>query len=135
MAEQISFKSFKLEGNRVVLSRNSMIPLDSVSFITYGIRQNQYKVPLLILGVLLVLVVLIGAYVMPFMFFNIKGVFILSIGLLIILAALYKTSHYQIVSDSGRYLSIDASSDESENQEFVKFSSQLLDAKEQYIKK
>jgi hypothetical protein len=132
MTDQISFKSFKLEDNRVVLASQSMIPLDSVSFITYGVHQNPYKTPLLIVGII---VAIVGFFLVSDRYTTGQGIAAIIVGILLILAALYKTSQYQIVSSSGRDLSIDATSDVTEQREFIKFSYQLLDAKEKYIKR
>ena len=130
MTDQISFKSFKLEENRVVLASKSMIPLDSVSFVTYGVYQNPYKTPLLIVGII---VCIVGYFLASDRYTTGQGVAAIIVGILLILAAFYKTSQYQIVSSSGRSLSIDATSDVNEQREFVKFSYQVLDAKEKYI--
>jgi hypothetical protein len=132
MTDQISFKSFKLEDNRVVLASQSMIPLDSVSFISYGVHQNPYKTPLLIVGII---VVIVGFFIGSDRYTSALHVIpVIGFGALLILAAFYKSAQYQIVSSSGRELSINASSDVGEQREFIKFSYQVLDAKEKYIK-
>jgi hypothetical protein len=128
--EGVAFKSFRLEGNRLV-SNKSMIPLDSVSLVTYGVRENPNKLILLIVGLILIVV---GGFFASNRYTTTEGFSTVIVGVIIIFAALYKTAQYEIVSDSGKYVAINATSNERENQEFMNFATRLLDAKEKYIK-
>ena len=131
MSEEISFKSFRLVGNRV-LSENSMIPLDSVSFVSFGERDNPYKFPLLVIGAI---VIIAGFIITSLSYDKMPGILTIIVGILFIVGALYKKAQYQITSDSGRSMMVESSSNEGENIAFGAFATRLLDAKEKYMKK
>jgi len=131
LTERIAFKGFRLERNRVVLGK-SMIPLDSVSLITYGNNPKTYAGPLLFIGVI---VSMVGYYLYSYNFSSNLGIITMVVGALLITAAFYRTSEYRIFSNSEMHLSIKANSDANEHKEFENFSMQVLDAKEKYIKR
>jgi hypothetical protein len=128
-----SFKGWELRDNKII-SGHIHVPLDSVSYIGYAVRENPNKLKLTIIGVAIAL-----GGLFSFSFSSPVGMILLIAGGICIFLAYQVEKDYRLYSQSGAYLVINeggtqGGENDSDAIAFDTFATEVISKRENYLK-
>jgi hypothetical protein len=124
------FLNWRLQDNKII-SGNTLIPLDSVSYVGYLAEENPNKMKFLIAGGGIILAGLVSFAIQALM-----AIVLIAIGAGLIFLALQVTEEYRLYSQSGAFLHIKevGGSGTSQLSKFNEFASEVIAMRDLYIK-